>query len=61
MVERKREIMANLNIELITIDKSKYDQLLDDSLLLNALQIAGVDNWCGYDEALREYREMVVE
>lgn len=36
----------------ITITKEEYEELLDDSQLLDALREAGVDNWDGYDEAM---------
>lgn len=36
----------------ITIPVSVWDQLNADSSMLNALEIAGVDNWEGYDYAL---------
>ena len=42
---------------MVTITEEKYNQLLDDSLFLNALRNAGVDNWEGYEiaqEALEE-------
>jgi len=38
--------------ETITITKSEYESLLEDSNVLNSLYAAGVDNWCGYDEAM---------
>ncbi len=41
--------------EMVTISKREYDQLYDDSMLLNALRNFGVDNWCGWDEAREEY------
>lgn len=43
--------------ETITISKKLYDQLMDDSLFLNCLQNAGVDNWDWYDEAVEEYQK----
>ncbi len=33
------------------------DELEDDSLFLNALQSAGVDNWEWYDEAQEQYEK----
>lgn len=41
----------------ITILKELYEKFLDDSKMLEALQEAGVDNWEGYDEAMRIYNE----
>lgn len=45
----------------ISITLAEYDQLEKDSLLLNALRNAGVDNWCGWDDAIEEYREALGE
>lgn len=45
------------NEEMVTIKKSEYDSLNDDSLFLNCLRNAGVDNWDGYDFACEEYNE----
>lgn len=44
--------------ETVTIPKSEYDQLLEDSNFLECLRGAGVDNWDGYSvtwEMMREY------
>ena len=41
--------------EEVTILKSDYERLLRDSLFLQYLQIEGVDNWQGYDDACMEY------
>ena len=46
------------NTQTITITVRKYNELLDDQLLLRVLQSAGVDNWDGYDYALEEYRKL---
>lgn len=35
----------------ITIPIEKYEELMQDSLLLSALHAAGIDNWDGYDIA----------
>ena len=35
----------------ITITEKKYDELLEDSQFLSALEAAGVDNWDGYSIA----------
>ncbi len=46
--------------EQITISKKEFDSLQEDSLMLVALQNAGVDNWQGYDFAMdlfNEYKE----
>lgn len=44
--------------EMITIKKSEYESLLEDSNWLQALENAGVDNWQGIDFAhdlMKEY------
>lgn len=38
--------------ETVTISQDEYDSLYRDSAVLNALEIAGVDNWEGYDYAM---------
>lgn len=43
--------------ETVTISKSEYDQLLDDSNLLSCLRACGVDNWQGWDDAIDMYDE----
>lgn len=40
------------NNETVTISKKEYESLLKDSLFLECLQGAGVDNWSGYDYAI---------
>lgn len=41
--------------ETVTITKKHYNDLLEDSRLLQCLQNAGVDNWDWYSEALKEF------
>ena len=43
--------------ETVTITKKEYDQLKDDQLKLECLEGVGVDNWCGWDDAMSFYRE----
>ena len=43
--------------EMVTITKKEYEQLVDDSEKLCALENAGVDNWDGYDYAMQLYHE----
>lgn len=43
--------------ETVTISKERYKELLKDESWLAALEAAGVDNWCGYDEAREIQRE----
>ena len=44
--------------ETITISKKEYESLLEDQKLLQALQDYGVDNWTGYDGAIKMMQEM---
>lgn len=39
----------------VTILKTDYNRLIDDSGFLDALHAAGVDNWDGYEEALKQH------
>ena len=43
----------------ISISKEEYEALLNDSILLNCLQMMGVDNWDGYDEAIEQYNAIL--
>jgi hypothetical protein len=43
--------------ETVTIKKSEYEQLIEDSNWLSCLEGCGVDNWQGYDDARDMYRE----
>ena len=45
----------------ISISEEEYKTLLNDSILLNCLQMMGVDNWDGYDDAIEQYQEIVQE
>lgn len=43
--------------DTVTISKKRYEELLKDEATLAALDEMGVDNWCGYDEAMRILKE----
>ncbi len=43
--------MTKSNIEMISIPKETYDQLVEDQKWLRALEAAGVDNWEGCEFA----------
>lgn len=43
--------------ELVVIPKAEYEGLLEASNKLDALEGHGVDNWCGYDDAMSSLRE----
>ena len=38
----------------ITLTQGEYDELIRASEKLLCLEMAGVDNWEGYDDAIRE-------
>lgn len=48
-------------VEVVTISKDEYEQLLEDSSFLQCLEAVGVDNWEGYEEAREMYKECVVK
>lgn len=41
--------------EYVTIKQSDYQRLLERDFKLECLEVYGVGNWEGYDEAMREY------
>ncbi len=41
----------------ITISMDQYNDMLESIRWLDALEAAGVDNWQGFDEAQRSFRE----
>lgn len=43
---------------MILVDADEWDELQDAQLMLNCLENAGVDNWDGYQDAMREYRKI---
>ena len=49
--------MTEKTIAMVTIPAEKYELLKKDSMILNALRNAGVDNWEWYDDALNDLRE----
>lgn len=49
--EFNQYIEANKAEEMVTITKKEYDELVEDSKFLMALEAAGVDNWEGYGVA----------
>ena len=44
--------------KMITISQEEYDQLLEDSNLLDCLRNCGVDNWGGWDDAMEMMNEV---
>lgn len=47
-----------MNNKTIEISIEDYNTLMDKQLKLIALEGAGVDNWDGYDEAMKSYEEL---
>lgn len=43
---------------MIEVDEQEYEELQDAQLMLDCLETAGVDNWDGYQDAMREYRKI---
>jgi len=41
--------------EIISITREEFEKLVRDSMLLNCLKNAGVDDWDGYDYAIEEF------
>jgi hypothetical protein len=41
--------MKDTHVEITT---EMYDRLIESEAKLEALECAGVDNWCGYGEAM---------
>lgn len=46
---------------MVTLSKKEYDELVEDSMFLEALRMNGVDNWDWYDEAVKTFQEMKSE
>jgi hypothetical protein len=42
-------------IEMVTITKAKYDQLVSDAFALTCLERGGVDNWDWYGESMQPW------
>lgn len=48
---------TEITFEEMTKIENYLNELEEDRDLLYALQAAGVDNWCGYEEAMKIYHE----
>ena len=59
MQDRILEILTKTNITIEEMEniQTYLEELEDDRDLLYALQTTGVENWCGYEEAMKIYRE----
>ena len=44
--------------EMIEITQKEYNELIHDQMKLIALESSGVDNWCGWDNAMEILEEM---
>lgn len=45
------------NKPVVIVDVDRYNELVDNERWTMALEAVGVDNWEGYDEALRLYHQ----
>tara|TARA_Y100000034_G_C6774857_1_gene345900 strand:+ start:106 stop:534 length:429 start_codon:yes stop_codon:yes gene_type:complete len=45
------------NEETVELSLDRYNELIDAEYLASSLCIAGVNNWGGYDEAIRIYKQ----
>lgn len=41
--------------DTVTITRDHYESLVEDSNILMKLESHGVDNWIGYEDAIRDY------
>lgn len=66
MVDRERFFIHDIlsvekssaaSFDVVAVSQADYDRLVDDAGRYNAMRNHGVDNWCGYDDAMQEYRE----
>ena len=59
MQDRILEILTKTDITIEEMEniQTYLEELEDDRDLLYALQAAGVDNWYGYEEAMKIYHE----
>lgn len=55
--KQKRRSSENPGVLFYSLTEQEYDRLLSDSAKLNALEVAGVDNWDGYSYAMTEVME----
>ncbi len=53
--------MSKKPSRFVAVPKEQYEQLLKRDLKLTALEIAGVDNWEGYEFAMDIYYEKCPE
>lgn len=49
--------MENQEAETVVVLKKVYDKLVEDQEMLDALRVAGVDNWSGYSDAMASIEE----
>ena len=43
--------------EMVEVSVATYESLYNDQAFLKCLMAAGVDNWDGYNEAVKAYEE----
>lgn len=49
--------MIRNNDGTVTLTAEEYEELVNQTILLDCLEACGVDNWVGYDDAREMYRE----
>jgi predicted transcriptional regulator len=54
-------MLENMDDKMAMIPSKMLRKLLDDQRKLEALEAAGVDNWCGYADAMEMLDEEEVE
>lgn len=52
-----KPLIESDKIDLVTISRDEYDQLIKDQKFLEALRAAGVDNWDGWDYTCEQLEE----
>ena len=55
------DMYGNIDVNIIEVDRERYEELLEKEMWLEALETAGVDNWDGLDYAQEIYRGLNAE
>ena len=55
--EQKLPFMYGVIDDTVNVPRNEYEDLLERSAFLAALEDSGVDNWEWYDEAVNTYNE----
>ena len=49
------------DLQMVTITQKEYDKLKRTQIMYDCLESCGVDNWPGFDEAVREFKAQIGE